>query len=128
MRSLARYSAAIAVLVLTLLAPAATSAATLPELPGGNPSPPESYGQGDFGGFRNILPPGTNGFDNALDAAQFLGAGSYPPHSQDQLSMYEDLVYATPGLTASDIDKYFKDASFGVRPATSSAATPRAAT
>ena len=31
-------------------------------------------------------------------------------------SMYEDLVYATPGLTDSTLDDYFKDASFGVKP------------
>ena len=30
--------------------------------------------------------------------------------------MYEDLVYATPGLQASQIGRFFKDASFGVRP------------
>jgi hypothetical protein len=29
--------------------------------------------------------------------------------------MYNDLVYATPGLQASQIDDYFKDASFGVK-------------
>ena len=28
--------------------------------------------------------------------------------------MYENLVYATPGLKAEDIPKYFKDGSFGV--------------
>ena len=28
--------------------------------------------------------------------------------------MYDDLVYATPGLKAEDIPKYFKDGSFGV--------------
>ena len=30
--------------------------------------------------------------------------------------MYRDLMYATPGLTASQIPSYFKDASFGIRP------------
>ena len=34
--------------------------------------------------------------------------------------MYADLVYESPGLTASQILDFFKDASFGVRPATSS--------
>ena len=29
--------------------------------------------------------------------------------------MYSDLLYATPGLQAGDIPKYFKDSSFGVR-------------
>ena len=30
--------------------------------------------------------------------------------------MYADLVRATPGLSAADIPKYFKDESFGVKP------------
>jgi len=30
--------------------------------------------------------------------------------------MYGDLVYASPGLKAADIPKYFKDATFGVKP------------
>ncbi len=30
--------------------------------------------------------------------------------------MYGDLVYATPGLKAEDVPKYFKDATFGVKP------------
>ena len=30
--------------------------------------------------------------------------------------MYDDLVYATPGLKQEDLPKYFKDASFGVKP------------
>jgi hypothetical protein len=30
--------------------------------------------------------------------------------------MYRDLIYATPGLKAEDIPKYFKDASFGAKP------------
>ncbi len=38
------------------------------------------------------------------------------PHCCDQLPMYADLMYATPGLQASDVPKYFRDASFGVPP------------
>ena len=30
--------------------------------------------------------------------------------------MYQDLVRATPGLSAADLPKYFKDESFGVKP------------
>ena len=36
------------------------------------------------------------------------------PHCCDQLGMYGNLVYATPGLQAGDLGKYFKDSSFGV--------------
>jgi acyl-homoserine lactone acylase PvdQ len=74
----------------------------------------QPYQTNDYGGFRNILPPGTNGNFNAADAAAFGCCSVYPPHAVDQLSMYEDLVYATPGLTAAQIPNYFKDASFGV--------------
>ena len=74
----------------------------------------QPYQTNDYGGFRNILPPGTDGNFNATDAAQFGCCGTYPPHAVDQLSMYENLVYATPGLTAAQIPNYFKDASFGV--------------
>ncbi len=38
------------------------------------------------------------------------------PHCCDQLGMYRDLVYATPGLKAAQIPNYFKDSSFGVAP------------
>jgi acyl-homoserine lactone acylase PvdQ len=76
----------------------------------------EPYQQGDFGGFRNILPPGENGFDNAAQLAAFQANGTYPPHANDQLAMYGDLVHVAPNLKAGDIDKYFKDGSFGVKP------------
>ena len=42
--------------------------------------------------------------------------------------MYNDLVYATPGLKAADIPKYFKDGSFGVPAGTPSGRTRRAPT
>src|SRR5439155_13824612 len=71
----------------------------------------EPYQLGDFGGFRNILPPGENGLENAADAALFESSHTYPPHWVDQLGMYRDLVYAAPGLNAADIGRFFKDAS-----------------
>jgi acyl-homoserine lactone acylase PvdQ len=74
----------------------------------------QPYQTNDYGGFRNILPPGTDGNFNAADAAAFGCCSIYPPHAVDQLSMYENLVYATPGLEPADIPSYFKDASFGV--------------
>jgi acyl-homoserine lactone acylase PvdQ len=76
----------------------------------------EAYQHNDSKGFRNILTPGTNGHTTAAQAAQFQADGSRPPHNGDQLPMYRDLVYASPHLKAADIGKYFKDASFGVKP------------
>src|SRR4051794_22258290 len=77
---------------------------------------PQPYQQNDYKGFRNILPPGENGFDNAAQLAAFEANKTYPPHATDQLAMYGDLVHVAPNLKAADIDKYFKDGSFGVKP------------
>ncbi len=66
--------------------------------------PPVGHYQefGDATGFRNILPPGQN---------DTFGA---QPHTLDQLSMYSNLVYSSPGLTDGQIASFYKDASFGV--------------
>jgi acyl-homoserine lactone acylase PvdQ len=76
---------------------------------------PQPYQANDAGGFRNVLPPGSNGLVNATQLISFLTTGARPPHNNDQYGMYEDLVYATPGLQASQIGRFYKDASFGVR-------------
>jgi acyl-homoserine lactone acylase PvdQ len=104
----------LSIVLFALLAPPA--AAQLPGLPADGPKP-GAYQANDGRGFRDILPPGTRGRYNAVELAAFLSAGRTVPHCCDQLGMYRDLVYATPGLTAADIPKYFKDSSFGVRPA-----------
>ncbi len=71
-------------------------------------------GFADAGGFLNIVPPGQDGVLNDAEALQ-ARAGQYPPHVKDQLSMYGDLVYNTPGLTEDRLSQFYKDASFGVR-------------
>src|SRR3954467_5374807 len=106
----------IPVLALALFALLATPAgAQLPGLPTAGPTP-GAYQANDGKGFRDILPPGTRGRYNALELAAFLATGKTVPHCCDQLGMYRDLVYATPGLTAAQVPSYFKDSSFGVRP------------
>jgi acyl-homoserine lactone acylase PvdQ len=77
---------------------------------------PQPYRTNDYGGFNAILPPGANGHANALQLASFLTTGARPPHNNDQYAPYRDLVYAPPGLTASQIPSYFHDASFGTSP------------
>jgi hypothetical protein len=77
---------------------------------------PGTYQQGDFKGFSNVLPPGNNGVDGAPEAATFGATGRRPANWTDQLEMYRDLLYASPGLENEDIPKYFKDASFGAKP------------
>jgi acyl-homoserine lactone acylase PvdQ len=77
----------------------------------------QAYQQNDATGFWNILPPGENGLVNAPQLLAFEADHSQrPPHSNDQLAMYGDLVHVAPNLKAEDIPKYFKDGSFGVKP------------
>jgi acyl-homoserine lactone acylase PvdQ len=76
----------------------------------------QPYGTNDAGGFRNVLPPGEDGVDNLSEALDFLGDGTYPEHWIDQQPLYEGLLYASPSLTDGQIPKYYKDATFGVRP------------
>ena len=98
---------------------AALAAAALATSPSAHAAA-QPYQQNDGKGFVNIAPPGANGFATLGQIGQFLSSPAdnraYPPHSNDQLAMYQDLVYATPGLKAEDVPKYFKDASFGVKP------------
>src|ERR1700749_3567561 len=74
----------------------------------------QPYGTNDYGGFRNILPPGANGFDNATQLAQFEATGTRPEHSSDQLQMYSSLTQAAGSITDATLPDYFKDATFGV--------------
>src|SRR5256712_9665937 len=72
-------------------------------------------GTNDAGGFRNVLPSGENGFDNATQLAEFELTGTYPSHFADQLPPYANLLYASPTLTHAQIPEYFQDATFGVK-------------
>jgi acyl-homoserine lactone acylase PvdQ len=106
-------------LVAVLAAPAAASAQLPVPLPVPGPNAGaaphvQPYRTADATGFRDVLPPGTRGLYNAPELGAFLAGGRTVPHCCDQLQMYGDLVYATPGLAAEDVSKYFKDASFGV--------------
>jgi acyl-homoserine lactone acylase PvdQ len=74
----------------------------------------QPYGQNDFGGFRNVLPPGTNGFDNVTQLGLFETVGQRPAHSSDQVGMYNALTTAAGNVTQATIPQYFKDATFGV--------------
>ena len=122
-------AAACAIVVIGAAGSAEAQVPGLPQLPGlpGLPAdtPVQPYGMNDGGGFWNILPPGQNGHATAADIAAFFAAcpppktncptAPRPKHSSKELQMYGDLVYASPGLRAADIPKYFKDATFGVK-------------
>src|SRR3981189_392520 len=102
MSRLVAVALALAALALTLvLAPGASAQV-------------EPYGSGDNGYFNNILPPGENGFDNAVQLAQYEANKAYPSHNNDQLQMYSDLTTAAPNIQASQLGHFYKDATFGV--------------
>lgn len=92
--------------------------ATLPvAAAGAERSPVQPYGANDAGvTVRNILPPGQGRYLNTAELLIAQSSGDQPPHNTDQLSMYETLAQATPGLTSTDLADYFKDATFGVKP------------
>ncbi|MGI8460235.1 MAG: penicillin acylase family protein [Solirubrobacterales bacterium] len=79
------------------------------------PAPLEYQGNGDIGGFRNILPAGQGSNASALEIAAFQANGAQPLHDHDQFDMYADLVYNAP-ITAEQIPSFYKDASFGTTP------------
>ena len=86
----------------------------------------QPYATNDAGGFHDVLPPGANGMANGVELAAFLTTGARPAHNDDQLAMYRDLMYATPGLKAPDLGRYFKDSTFGIKPGDiASSITPR---
>ena len=120
-----RVAALLAAAVALTAAATPSAAAQVPDLPipplpiptvVPGPSGPEPlpYGTADGGGFRDVLPSGTRGHYDALELAEFLSTGKTVPHCCDQLGMYGDLVYATPGLQADQVGRYFKDSTFGV--------------
>src|ERR1700760_1266182 len=74
----------------------------------------QPYGTSDYRGFRNVLPPGTNGFDDAAQLAQFEATEARPAHNDDQLAMYSNLTTAAGSITPATVPNYFKDATFGV--------------
>jgi len=108
---IARRLAGAALCVVCLALPGAAGAAVTPE----------PYGTNDAGGFRNVLPAGENGLDNATQLAEYEASKEkgeppkYPPHATDQLPLYANLLYASPTLTNEQIGDYYKDATFGVK-------------
>ena len=52
----------------------------------------QPYGTNDYGGFHDVLPPGTNGFDDLAQLAGFEANGTRPEHSSDQFGMYNALT------------------------------------
>ena len=93
---------------------ALTLTATLVASPVGAADPPvEGYGKGDRAVTAlNILPPGQGEYQNGPEQA----AGQQSPHNTDQIAPYELMVQGAPNIAKADLGKYFKDATFGVKP------------
>ncbi|MFA5786213.1 MAG: penicillin acylase family protein [Actinomycetota bacterium] len=64
----------------------------------------------------NVLPPGQGRHLNAAEFLQAQTTGVQPPHNTDQSGLYDGLIKAAPGLTDESLTRWFKDASFGVKP------------
>ena len=91
-------SLALAALAVALSAAPASAA---PPAPGG-------YQEDDYLGFRNVIPPGQNGFANSYDIGQYATDGTRPPNSNNQLPLYDDLVFEVPGLTELGVDTFLQ--------------------
>ncbi len=71
----------------------------------------------DYGGVRNILPPGSDGTSTALDVLALGGSttatSTSPTNAADQLELYDALTTMAPSsISQNDLNTLFKDASF----------------
>ncbi len=85
----------------------------------GSSAPPaaEAGGAAPAPGVYSILPPGQRGVFGASDALA-ANAGSPPPHTDDQLAMFEALVRdgVVPGFDDALLDRYFKRSTVEIDP------------
>lgn len=79
--------------------------------------PSQAYRADDYarGQAMSILPPGENGTVKPTQLVGVLGKSSYPPHSQDQLGKYENLLYHSSTVTDRTLGSFYDDESFGVK-------------
>jgi acyl-homoserine lactone acylase PvdQ len=103
--------------VLAVAASITAAALLAPAAAPGQAPPADDYQERDGLGFRNIVPPGSDGVASTAEVGAFLfGGGARPEHNNDQLDEYDEIVQAAPGLTGAQVDSFYKDASFGVPP------------
>jgi hypothetical protein len=77
----------------------------------------QPYGKNNLGSFRNVLPPGEGSLDNGPALAAYEANHNHrPAHWSDQLQMYSSLTTAAPHIRPSQIGRFYKSATFGVRP------------
>ncbi|MGZ5361330.1 MAG: penicillin acylase family protein [Solirubrobacterales bacterium] len=100
---------------------AALAALALPAVAGAQVQP---YGTNDYGGFRNILPPGQSHNATLAQVISNQATGALPPDWGNQRDKYGDLVYRAPALQASQLGDFFKDGGFGVLPGDVASGSP----
>jgi acyl-homoserine lactone acylase PvdQ len=78
--------------------------------------PSTAYRANDYahGQAMSILPPGENGSATLGQLLDFGLNGARPPHSQDQLAKYNNLLYGYKSVTDNTLGNYYDDESFGV--------------
>jgi len=103
--------------MLAAAALSATTAAGAASASSSNSSPRATSLQvvDDCGGqCYDILPPGENGNETLAQIILFKLFGTDPSNSDDQLGPYQNLVTASTGLTASQVDQFYNSSSLGV--------------
>ena len=95
----------------------AVAVAALLALPAIAAADAQPYGTNDAGGFRNVLPPGEAGVDNAFQLAANQASGALPPHWDDQQALYDGLIgaSASKNFGMDGVEQYYKDATFGAK-------------
>ncbi len=61
-----------------------------------------------------INPPGTNGLVTLSQIGDYLKNGDIPPNTNNELSMYEELLYGQSSLTNSSLTNYYQPETLGV--------------
>jgi acyl-homoserine lactone acylase PvdQ len=101
----------------TLVTVLAVLGSLLVAVPAARPAAAATYYAPDdycLGQCSDILPPGENGNATLADVLANQAFGTQPPHAEDQLAKYANLVYNYSGLTENQINQFFNDSSFGV--------------
>ncbi|TML79952.1 MAG: penicillin acylase family protein [Actinobacteria bacterium] len=83
--------------------------------PAGAQSPP-ALTVPAFGGFRSVLAQGEGQSVTATDLAAYEATGNPPDTFVNQQPLYVDIMPHAGTLTASDLDRYYKNTTFGQMP------------
>jgi acyl-homoserine lactone acylase PvdQ len=86
-----------------------------------------AQGAANFNGFHSVLAFGQGTNNSASALAAFEAAGTVPAADLNQREQYVGIEKAGPTFSDADVDRFYKDSSFGVLPGgTASTETPKA--